>query len=841
MTPAKRAILQNIVDEMVDMDLVEKCSSPWASPVVIVGKSDGGHRMTLDLRALNAVTKADAYAMHRVDEMLACLSGATIFSSIDLTKGYWQIPVAEEDRDKTAFHGPDGLYRCKRAPFGEKNSGATFQRAMDTVLAGRIWKNCLSFVDDVFIFSKTLEDHVRDLDEVFGKLTAAGFTINPRKVKLFQKRIEFLGFIIEEGKHRPDPKKLDALVNYPVPKSTKHVQRFLGFVGFYRHFFDHYEKIARPLYRLLGKDKKFEWSRECQAAYLDLCTGLKESTFLYMPNLNEPFVIQADACHGGLGCVLANYRDGKYFPVWFASKSLTGAQRNYSTTEQECLAIVWAIRKFRAFVEYSHFIVETDHQALQWLMRIKDPIGRLARWSLELQGYDFEIRYRKGINNQAADALSRMHEIALLEYEVITKAELKGAQETDSHLHQLIEHLSGNVSVDARVGRDAREARLSDSGILLKYIGSLGGTEVASNWKIWLPEALIGKVLAFYHNSILTGHMSTNKTFQRVQDRFWFQGMRKKVAEHVKNCMTCQLIKPPNSYKVGIGKSHQATEPWGSISIDLMGPYTKGIKGCQYLLVAVDNCTKYIELFGLRRATARIIIDRLWRICLKWGFPSTIISDHGSQFKSRIYQRWCSSLGITSYLTAVATPRANPCERYNHTVKDRIIAAISECREWDSILDEVAFSVNTAVNDSTGFSPVFLNFGRELKDPQDNFLGVIPKFISRSSKFKEHLDQVREEAKANTRNSQDKFLSRFNSGRKEKIYSVGEKVLVTSFNLSNAAKGLTSSLMKKFKGPFIINKAFSNSVYEVKDPQSGKVLGKLHVENLKPFFSDTDV
>ena len=167
--------------------------------------------------------------MHRIDEMLAALSGAVIFSSVDLTKGYWQIPVAVEDRDKTAFHGPDGLYRCKRAPFGEKNSGATFQRAMDTVLAGLLWKNCLSFVDDVYIYSKSLEDHIKDLEEVFTRITGAGFTINPKKVKLFQKRITFLGFIIEEGKHYPDPVKLEVLVNYPRPNSVE--KMFLGICG----------------------------------------------------------------------------------------------------------------------------------------------------------------------------------------------------------------------------------------------------------------------------------------------------------------------------------------------------------------------------------------------------------------------------------------------------------------------------------------------------------------------------------------------------------------------------------------------------------------------------------
>ena len=512
---------------MVDMDLIEKCVSPWASPVVIVAKPDGGHRMTQDLRQINVISRTDSYPMHRIDEILAAMDGAVIFSSIDISKGYWQIPVALEDRDKTAFYGPDGLYRCKRAPFGEKNSGATFQRAMDTVLAGLLWKNCLSFVDDVYIYSSSIEQHFHDIFEVFSAITKAGFTINPKKVKLFQTVIKFLGFIIEKGKHRPDPEKLEKLQNYPIPKSQKTVQRFLGFIGFYRHFYDHFERIARPLNRLLGKETKFVWSSDCQEAFETLRNGLTSFTFLYMPRLDEQFIVTCDAASGGLGATLANYREGLHFPIWFASKSLNSAQKNYSTTEQECLAVIWAIRKFKAFLEYTHFIVETDHQALVWLMKIKDPIGRLARWALELQGYDFEMRYRKGSSNHAADALSRLHEISFLDSEIITKEELRAAQASDPLLAKVIQSLSNRTdSADKQVVKLCKEARVSSDGILLKFVGSNVVQQECSNefgWKIWVPKSLVPKVLKLHHDSILAGHMSQTKSLYRIADRFWWK------------------------------------------------------------------------------------------------------------------------------------------------------------------------------------------------------------------------------------------------------------------------------------------------------------------------------
>ena len=295
------------------------------------------------------------------------------------------------------------------------------------------------------------------------------------------------------------------------------------------------------------------------------------------------------------------------------------------------------------------------------------------------------------------------------------------------------------------------------------------------------------------------------------------------------------MVKPANCYKVGIGTSQESTEPWHSISIDLMGPYTKGKKGCRFLLVAVDNFTKYVELFGLRRATARIIIDRLWKICLKWGFVSYIISDNAKVFHSKVYGNWCSTLGIKPFHIATARPSANPTERYNRTVKDRIISSISECSEWDCQLDEIMFSINTARNDSTGYSPVFLNFGREIPDPIDVKFKATLKYIVRDPALGERMQAIRHHAADNLKQNQQKSLAYYNQGRKQVKYNVGDKVLVTSFNISDASKGITGSLLKRYKGPFVIDRVKSDTVYTVKNPSNNKLIGDINVCNLKLF------
>ena len=329
--------------------------------------------------------------------------------------------------------------------------------------------------------------------------------------------------------------------------------------------------------------------------------------------------------------------------------------------------------------------------------------------------------------------------------------------------------------------------------------------------------------------------MGISKSFRRVSDRFWFRSMRKRVTNFIKSCKVCQMVKPASTFKVGIGTSQESTEPWHSISIDLMGPYTKGKKGCRFLLVVVDNFTKYVELFGLRRATARVIIDRLWKLCLKWGFFSYIISDNAKVFHSKVYGNWCNSLGIQPFRIAIARPSANPTERYNRTVKDRIIASITECNQWDCQLDEIMYSINTAKNDSTGYSPVFLNFGREFPDPVDVKFKNTLKYIIRDPALGERMQAIRQHAAENLHKSQQKSLSYYNKGRKQVKFNEGDKVWVTSFNISDAAKGITGSLLKKYKGPFEILKAKSDTVYTVKHPGSTKIVGDINVCNLKLF------
>ena len=833
MTPAKRVILQNLVQELLDLDLIEPCNSPWASAPVLVPKSDSGTRLAIDYRRVNAVTLPDAYPGHRVDDMLCSLANAKIFTAFDLSKGYFQIAVAEKDRDKTAFHGPDGLYRFKRAPFGARNSGQTFMRAINLALKGQLWRNVVTFVDDVYVYSANVEDHINDILETLASLQAAGFTINPKKIQLCVTSLKFLGFVVVPGKYYPDPDKLAALEKWEAPQNIRALRRFLGFANFYRHFFEKFEQIARPLYHLLKNNVKYLWSGSCQGAFDSIRKGLNEASCLYMPNLNLPFIIQTDSSGGGLGAQLIQEVNSKRHPVWFASRSLSPAERNYSTTEQECLGVIWAVRKFQGFIEFSQVTIECDHQALSWLQKIPHPMGRLARWALELQSYNLNIKYIKGSSNTVADALSRTDSCFFIDVESCSRTELRDHQVKDTALYPIIQHLTG-VAITIPP-RDIHTYSMSNDGVLLKDTGATSQKpwEGATHAKPCIPKSLVPKVLRMFHDSVLSGHMGVRRTVQRIECRMWWSTLRKDVMDYVRSCQVCQSIKAPSTLKVGIGKSWEPKGPWEVVACDTMGPYTQGRNKCKHLFVIVDVFTKYVELFPLRRATAKVILSKLWTVFLRFGFPKQLVSDNAKIFTCPTYIRWCLNLQIQPCHTAVQRPEANITERYNRTVKDRIISTILECKDWDTKLQEVAFAVNTAVNKSTGFSAAFLNFGRELRYPSNAFTELNHSFSDPQGKANA-VKAAHEMARKSILQVNEKSMQRYNDGRQESQLKVGDKVLVRSQTVSDASKGITAALCPKYRGPFLISRIRPSSICHLKDSHN-KVIGRTHVSRLKIF------
>ena len=426
--PSQIQEVREHIQGLVEQGIVQKSSSPYASPVVVCRKKNGSIRLTVDYRRLNAITKKDAYPLPRIDDSLDALGGACLFSSLDAQSGYYQIPMAEEDREKTAFITPFGLFEYLRMPMGLTNAPATFQRLMQTAMNDLTFQIMLVYLDDLLVYGKTFQEHLEQLKTVFDRLREVGLKLNPEKCTFCRKEVEFLGFTVSEEGIHTSKSKIQAVNDWPAPKTLKELRSFLGFASYYRRFVEGFSKLAKPLNTLVSlmyqRDKKKttrrtsknlniegDWTTECQTAFNNLKTALTQAPVLGYADFKKPFILEIDASFEGLGAVLSQeQKDGKTRPVAYASRSLHPAERNmknYSSFKLELLGLKWAVcEKFRCYLLGSSVTVYTDNNPLSHLQTAK--LGAVEqRWAAELAAFDLDLKYKTGKTNQNADSLSR--------------------------------------------------------------------------------------------------------------------------------------------------------------------------------------------------------------------------------------------------------------------------------------------------------------------------------------------------------------------------------------------------------------------------------------------------
>ena len=384
------------IEEMLQSGIIEPSSSEWSAPIVLVKKKDGTLRFCVDYRRLNSIAEADAYPMPRVDEMIDRVGRAKFVTTLDLTLA-------------GATYSNFGLYQFRVMPFGLQGGPATFQRLMDSVLRG-LEGFSAAYMDDVIIYSETWEDHLRHIDQVLQRIRKAGLTLKMRKCQFAMSECVYLGHVVGGGLVQPEAAKLEAVRSFATPRTKKEVRAFLGLTGYYRKFIKDFASISAPLSDLTRKNgpNQVEWTPECSAAFNLLKQQMCSTPVLRSPDFEKMFLLQTDASDRGVGAVLSQVdENGDEHPVGFFSRKLLPREERYATVEKECLAIHLAVKAFRVYLLGRPFHVQTDHRSLEWMERFKENNGRLTRWSLALQPYDFKVEYKKGSENQNADALSR--------------------------------------------------------------------------------------------------------------------------------------------------------------------------------------------------------------------------------------------------------------------------------------------------------------------------------------------------------------------------------------------------------------------------------------------------
>lgn len=406
---------QEIIDLQLETGVIRESKSPWASPLVYVLKKDGTIRQCVDYRKLNAVTLKDAYPLPKINDCFDSLGEARYFSTLDLQSGYWQINIRECDKMKTAFVTRSGLYEFNTMPFGLCNAPGTFQRCMELIFRGLQWKTLLIYLDDIIIFSKSFETHLKQLGEVFQRLKNVGLKLKPSKCICFQPEVSFLGHVITKDGTKPSPDKVRAIKEWQRPTNLTQVRSFLGFCSYYRKYIRNFSRIAGPLNSLLEAGQTFNWTHECEDSFQNLKCTLTGNEVMSLPNDKEGiFILDTDASNQGLGAVLSqmqfNEKNGEMEerPISYASRTMTKCQRNYCVTKKEMLAVVTFVQYFKQYLLGRKFIIRTDHSALRWIMSFKEPENQMARWIEILSQFDFTIVHRSGKKHGNADFMSRI-------------------------------------------------------------------------------------------------------------------------------------------------------------------------------------------------------------------------------------------------------------------------------------------------------------------------------------------------------------------------------------------------------------------------------------------------
>lgn len=821
--PVLSAEMRQAVEDLVEKGLVRKSMSPWASPSFFVEKKDGSRRLVIDYRRLNEATIGDEYRPPRIDDIVHRMRGAKFFSSLDLVSGFYQIPIREEDMCKTAFCTPFGLYEFSRMPFGLRNAPATFQRVMDNVLAD--CENTFVYIDDIVVFSATVQSHLAHIRKVLESLGKHGMTLKLSKCSWLCQEIHFCGHTLSPNGVIPLEDNIRKILERAVPNSRKSVRSFLGMSGFYRKFIRNYAELAEPLTRLTRENVDFQWGKEQVTSYDALVHSLCSRPLLGYPDWSKRFTIEVDASNVGIGAVV--HQDG--IPIEYGSRVLNAAESRYSTTEKEILAAVFFIEKFRYYLAGKEFTLVTDHQPFVFLQNQRDPHHKYARWVARLQSYSFEIRYKPGKDNTVPDFFSREPPRVFL-----VNASLQG------DINGLLEGQATDPDIS-----EFDKATLSPGNPYVKHrdtVAKLSNGLWARHGKPIVPVGLVREVVERVHSAFPGAHLGVNKTANQILRRYFWIGVKDSVKKILAECVTCGGIKG-NGLEAPM-KPLPAGNLFARLQIDFLGEFPETKKGNKYILTVVDTFSRYLfaEALPTKEAlgVSRALVDRVIPFT---GVPENIQSDNEKEFTGLVLEGTCRLLNTHHHTVINYHPQAQGVvERYNRTIKQMLLAYCNDHRDdWDDYLQPIVWSLRAQVHDDLGYAPAEIVLGRSPRTFDDLILSTAKtvergyKLSGRAAGWKEELEQLRvrladvhatvraRSGSASTKRSLDNMPS--------EIVRLNENSFV--YVKDNRKR---VNFKRKWLGPYKILKKISDIAYLIEtDPPR-----IFHLSQLKPAQNDNN-
>ena len=598
------------LEELERLDVIEPVSgpTPWVSPLVVVPKSNGEVRICVDMRRVNTAVIRERYPIPTIEETLHDLNGAAVFSKLDLKWGYHQIELDEQSRELTTFTTHKGLFRYKRLMFGISAAPDIYQHTIQQVLQGLPGVKNIS--DDLIVFGKDQMEHDRNLHQVLTRLQERQLTLNSDKCKFNVPEITFFGFDISAAGIRPNHQTTEAIRNAPTPKNALEVRSFLGLANFCSRFIQDFSTIGYPLRQLTRKAVQWGWRSEHQRAFDNLKNALTSTHVMAHYDPTAPSQLRVDASPVGLGAILTQTQDGETKPIAYASRTLTSVETRYSQTEREALAVVWGCERFHLYLYGTNFDLLTDHKPLEVIYSpTSKPPARIERWGLRLQPYTFRLKYSPGVNNPA-DVLSRLplsnqvtrerniaeQYIHYIAHDAVPKAmtieQLEDASKKDPVLKLVHEYTTSGK------WQKTNETR---SFFSIKEELSTFGNLVLRGSRIVIPSSLRQTTLQLAHE----GHQGIVRTKQLMREKVWWPGIDREVESLIRSCISCQAQGPQPSPPPLI-MTQMPTRPWSVVHADLCGPFPSG----ESLLVLVDSCSRWPEVFIMKSTTATAVIKK---------------------------------------------------------------------------------------------------------------------------------------------------------------------------------------------------------------------------------------
>ncbi|KAJ9532927.1 hypothetical protein QJQ45_018045, partial [Haematococcus lacustris] len=844
--------LKKQLDDLQAKGFIRPSTSPFAAPVLFVRKKDGSLRLCVDFRALNQQTLKNRYPLPRIDDLLDQLSGAQVFSKIDLRSGYHQIRVAEDDIPKTAFRTRYGHYEFTVLPFGLCNAPATFQQLMNDVFKPHLDDFVLVYLDDILVFSKSAADHERHLHLTLSLLRQHQLCANLAKCAFWLDTVDFLGHIVSAAGIQPDPSKVKAVLDWPAPQDKHQLRSFLGTANYYRRLLHHHAHRVLPLTDLLRDEQPWRWGEAEQRAFADIKAAMASSPVVRPPDFSLPFTVKAGASLFAIGAVLTQQdSSGAEYVVAYESRKLNPAQVNYPAHERELLAVLHALTTWRHYLLGRPFIVETDNSATTHVLTQSNLTGRQMRWTQRLAEFDITFVHKAGKHHTVPDALSRRPDHQLTALSIVDP--------DPSFFSTFDRHAPEDPAYQAALSQVLSPPSPSSPSHLQVIEGRLYTTSTSP--RLYIPSSpLRAQLLHEAHDAHTAAHLGRAKTLERLQRWSHCANRDIKPAEPSASveqqiARDCELACFASKYDLlgdrvrvicalGGDARFECVQLHDQVSMDFIGPLPATPRGHTMIFTIVDKLSKMIHLIpttttATAHDTARLFFDHIFK---HHGLPEAIISDRDPKFTSDFWTSLFHLTGTRLLLSSAYHPQTDgQTERANRTVEDMLRPYVNDHKtDWDQHLAAVEFAYNSSEHVGTGFTPFYLNYGQHPTTP--SALLVPPPTLVPSQAAEDFVTSMRNNltvARSALQRSIDTQKLHADQHRRHEEFEVGDLVLLSCANLNLQTAVNSAKLLPRFVGPFKVLAKHSPVSYKLDLPSSMRILPTFHISRLRHYLSSS--